>query len=140
MRTPPVFAPVYLVSALILACLSGCFHGSEDSDPEPVPALKAEARMELVENQVNRDSLVDIFLGVRISHSVPGRTYLVTADVEFVGQNGSKAFRDVQTAQDSTFEVSWRFTEEIKGLRGVTLRAALKVDSVELARDSVTYY
>ena len=140
MKQRPKSATIWPGLALSLACFSGCFHWQPVSELEPGPALQAKARMEFAENQVNRDSLVDIVVGARISHALPGRIYHVSAEVEFAGQARGKGFNEVHAARDTVMEFSWRFTEEVAGLRGVTLRAALKVDSVELARDSATYY
>lgn len=96
--------------------------------------------MEFVENQVNRDSLLDIFAGIEISHAVPGRVYHVSAGIEFVGRTGGRDFGEDYTAQDTVIHLSWIFTEETRNSKGVTFRGRFWVDSVELGRDSVTYF
>jgi hypothetical protein len=126
--------------ALSLACLSGCFRWQQDSDPTPYPVLEAKARMEFIEPPQNRDSLVGVFVGIGVSHAVPGKTYRVSADVEFVGQARNKVFDEIHAAQDTVIDLSWVFIEEIRTLKGVTLRAVFKVDSLEVGRDSATYY
>jgi hypothetical protein len=96
--------------------------------------------MEFKENRENRDSLIDVFAGIQVYHAIPGKAYRVSADIEFVGHARSKEFDEVHPAQDTVIELSWSFTEEIKNVRGVTLRGAFTVDSVEVGRDSVTYH
>lgn len=143
MKARSRFVPVWLGAALFLACLSGCFDWQKDSDLEPIPAiapLEAKVRMEFQENQENRDSLIGVFAGIEVSHAVPGRAYHVSAHIEFVGMARDKEFEEVHSAQDTVIELSWTFTEEIRNLKGVTLRGRFTVDSVELGRDSVTYY
>ena len=96
--------------------------------------------MEFQENQENRDSLIGVFAGIEVSHAVPGRVYRVSAHIEYVGMAKSKEFNEVHSAQDTVFRLSWSFTEATGNLRGVTLRGRFMVDSLELGRDSVTYY
>lgn len=140
MKARPGIAAIWPGPALVLACLSGCFDWQQDSDLRPITPLEASVRMEFTENQENRDSLVGVFAGIEVFHAVPGRMYHVAADIEFVGLSRGKVFEEVHSAQDTVFHLSWVFTEEIKNLKGVTLRARFRVDSVELGRDSVTYY
>ncbi len=96
--------------------------------------------MEFAENGENRDSLINVNFEAEVSHAVPGRAYHVSAHIEFVGMAGGKEFDEVHSAKDTVFHLSWVFTKETKALKGVTLRGRFSVDSVELGRDSVTYF
>ena len=143
MKARSKFVPVWPGAALFLACFSGCFDWQKDSDLEPIPAiapLEAKVRMEFIENPENRDSLIDVFAGIEVSHAVPGRAYHVSVHIEFGGMARDKEFDQVETARDTVLQVFWAFTEKTRDLKGVTLRGRFTVDSVELGRDSLTYY
>jgi hypothetical protein len=145
MKARPGVVGVFLGLSLFLACLSGCSLWQQGSEPEPEPIspdppLEAKVRMEFLENREHRDSLIDVFVGIEVFHAVPGRSYHVSAAVEFAGAAGDKVFDKVHSAEDTVFHLSWFLTEEVKNLKGATLRGRFTIDSVEFGRDSVTYY
>lgn len=125
--------------------LCGCLAAGDALAGDGARGVTAETRMEFAENEINRDSLMDVVYEPTLAKLRPGRryafeTYFVREGIGMDPAEILRRYAEDTIAEDATRTWKFRLPQVIRQIHGKTITAVTLVNGREVCRDSLIYH